>query len=49
MCSLIRCTPILFLATDAVWLGFRIVRPLKVPDLTTVHEFWNTGPGLLKK
>jgi len=33
--------------TDAVWIGFRVVRPLKVPDVETMHEFWNTGPGTI--
>jgi formylglycine-generating enzyme required for sulfatase activity len=31
--------------TDAVWIGFRVVRPLEVPDLETMHLYWNTGPG----
>ncbi|MEM9237257.1 MAG: SUMF1/EgtB/PvdO family nonheme iron enzyme [Verrucomicrobiota bacterium] len=25
--------------------GFRIVRPLEVPDVETMHLMWNTGPG----
>ncbi len=31
--------------TDAEWLGFRIVRPLKVPPATKMHEMWNSGRG----
>ncbi|MES2660781.1 MAG: formylglycine-generating enzyme family protein [Verrucomicrobiota bacterium] len=31
--------------TDAPWLGFRIVRPLKTPPAEEMHRFWNTGPG----
>jgi len=26
-------------------LGFRVIRPLKIPPLTEVHLLWNTGPG----
>ncbi len=29
--------------TDADWLGFRLVRPLKVPSAKEMHEFWNLG------
>ena len=29
--------------TDALWLGFRLVRPLKVPDSQKMHNFWNLG------
>lgn len=29
--------------TDAEWLGFRIVRPLKIPSLEEVETIWNTG------
>jgi formylglycine-generating enzyme required for sulfatase activity len=28
--------------TDALWLGFRIVRPLEVPDAETMHALWNS-------
>lgn len=28
--------------TDAQHVGFRIVRPMKTPDLVTVHRLWNT-------
>ena len=29
--------------TDAQWLGFRLVRPLKVPTAVEMHEIWNLG------
>ncbi len=29
--------------TDAPWLGFRIVRPLEVPEAGKMHELWNLG------
>lgn len=29
--------------TDAEWLGFRLVRPLKVPSAKEMHEYWNLG------
>jgi len=29
--------------TDAQWLGFRLVRPLKVPDAKKMEEIWNIG------
>lgn len=31
--------------TDAPWLGFRIVRPLKTPSAAEMHRIWNSGPG----
>lgn len=31
--------------TDAPWLGFRIVRPLKTPPVEEMHRHWNSGPG----
>lgn len=31
--------------TDAPWLGFRIVRPLKTPTAEEMHKAWNQGPG----
>lgn len=31
--------------TDAPWLGFRIVRPLKTPPAEEMHLYWNSGPG----
>ena len=30
--------------SDAPWLGFRLVRPLKVPPPNKLREFWNTLP-----
>lgn len=30
---------------DAQWLGFRVVRPFKIPDAKTMHEIWNSGRG----
>ncbi len=29
--------------TDAQWLGFRLVRPLKTPSAEEMHKFWNIG------
>ena len=29
--------------TDAVWLGFRVVRPLEVPSAEEMHNYWNSG------
>lgn len=29
--------------TDATWLGFRLVRPLDVPDAETMHDIWSQG------
>ncbi len=31
--------------TDAHWLGFRIVRPLKIPETKELHKIWNIGLG----
>ena len=31
--------------TKARWLGFRIVRPARVPNVEEMHLLWNTGPG----
>jgi formylglycine-generating enzyme required for sulfatase activity len=31
--------------TNAPWLGFRIVRPLKTPSAEEMHAYWNQGPG----
>ncbi len=31
--------------TDAPWLGFRIIRPLKTPTVEEMHRAWNQGPG----
>ncbi|MFN7922707.1 MAG: SUMF1/EgtB/PvdO family nonheme iron enzyme [Bryobacteraceae bacterium] len=29
--------------TDAQWLGFRLVRPVKVPPAAEMHAYWNSG------
>jgi hypothetical protein len=29
--------------TDAQGLGFRVVRPLKVPDADAMYQYWNNG------
>lgn len=29
--------------TDARWLGFRIIRPLKIPDVEEMYFFWNSA------
>ncbi|HUS34509.1 MAG TPA: SUMF1/EgtB/PvdO family nonheme iron enzyme, partial [Verrucomicrobiae bacterium] len=29
--------------TDAQWLGFRVVRPLKVPSPEEMQKFWHSG------
>lgn len=31
--------------TNASFLGFRIVRPLKTPGVDEMHGYWNQGPG----
>ena len=31
--------------TDAPFLGFRVVRPLKTPTLEEMHRYWHTSPG----
>ncbi len=31
--------------TDGRFVGFRVVRPLKVPTPEEMHVYWNTGPG----
>ena len=31
--------------TNAPWLGFRIVRPVKTPSAEEMHRYWNMGPG----
>ena len=33
--------------TDATWLGFRIVRPLKVPSASEMNWQWNSATGLV--
>jgi hypothetical protein len=29
--------------TDAQWLGFRLVRPAKIPTADEMFRFWNNG------
>jgi hypothetical protein len=29
--------------TDAQWLGFRVIRPLKVPSPEEMQKFWHSG------
>jgi formylglycine-generating enzyme required for sulfatase activity len=29
--------------TDAQWLGFRLVRPAKLPGLPEIYQYWNSG------
>jgi formylglycine-generating enzyme required for sulfatase activity len=29
--------------TDAQWLGFRLVRPVKVPTPEEMYSYWNSG------
>jgi len=29
--------------TDAQWLGFRLVRPAKVPSVDEMYDYWNSG------
>jgi formylglycine-generating enzyme required for sulfatase activity len=29
--------------TDAQWLGFRLVRPAKIPDAEEMYKYWNNG------
>ena len=31
--------------TNAPWLGFRVVRPLRTPGIEEMHRAWNMGPG----
>ncbi len=33
----------LWYIADAPWLGFRIVRPLEIPDAEAMFELWNSG------
>ncbi len=33
--------------SDHLSIGFRIIRPLKVPSVEEMHLLWNTGPGKL--
>ena len=29
--------------TDAQWLGFRLIRPLKIPTADEMYQYWNSG------
>ncbi len=31
--------------TDAQWLGFRLVRPTRLPSLKSMHAYWNSASG----
>ncbi|WP_052573528.1 formylglycine-generating enzyme family protein [Haloferula sp. BvORR071] len=31
--------------TNGPFIGFRVVRPMTVPDVKVMHKMWNTGPG----
>ena len=31
--------------TNGQFVGFRVVRPLAVPEVKEMHRMWNTGPG----
>ncbi|MEX2578454.1 MAG: formylglycine-generating enzyme family protein [Verrucomicrobiales bacterium] len=33
----------LWYLTDALWLGFRVVRPLEVPSIEEMYLYWNLG------
>ncbi len=32
--------------TNAMWLGFRLIRPLEVPSAEEMHRIWNSGRGI---
>ena len=32
--------------TNAMWLGFRLVRPLEIPSAEEMHRIWNSGRGI---
>lgn len=32
--------------TNAMWLGFRLVRPLETPSAEEMHRIWNSGRGI---
>ena len=32
--------------TNALWLGFRLVRPAEVPSAEEMHRIWNSGHGI---
>jgi formylglycine-generating enzyme required for sulfatase activity len=29
--------------TDAMWLGFRLIRPAKLPTAEEMYKYWNSG------
>lgn len=37
----------LWYLTDGGMIGFRIVRPVTLPDAITVHRYWNSSKGIL--
>jgi formylglycine-generating enzyme required for sulfatase activity len=32
--------------TNAMWLGFRLVRPVEIPSAEEMHRIWNSGRGI---
>ena len=32
--------------TDAPWIGFRIIRPLKIPSVEEMYFYWNSASGM---
>ena len=32
--------------TDAQWIGFRIIRPLKIPSVEEMYFYWNSASGM---
>lgn len=34
--------------TDALWLGFRIVRPREIPTVEEMDAFWNSASGMIQ-
>ncbi|WP_419189465.1 SUMF1/EgtB/PvdO family nonheme iron enzyme [Stieleria marina] len=32
--------------TDAPWIGFRVIRPLKVPSVEEMYFYWNSASGM---
>ncbi len=32
--------------TDAQWLGFRLVRPVRIPTAEEMHAYWNSAAGM---
>ncbi len=40
----------IWILPNATWLGFRVVRPLKIPSVEEMHFIWNCGdPDFMKK